>query len=119
MVREVLCYSREKRPMELLTLTADIGRTPEKEKFIDALFPESKLDPNTRPFVFDKPTIFLSARVHPGETPASYVLDGIMQFLLAGTDQSQILLEKFVFKIIPILNPDGVYRGYFRLDTLA
>jgi len=29
------------------------------------------------------------------------------------------LLDNFVFKIIPILDPDGVYRGYYRLDTLA
>ena len=27
------------------------------------------------------------------------------------------MLENFVFKIVPLLNPDGVYRGYFRLDT--
>ena len=47
---------------------------------IEGLFPEGTQD--SRPFVFNKPTIFISSRVHPGETPASYVLDGIMKFLL-------------------------------------
>jgi len=28
-------------------------------------------------------------------------------------------LNQFVFKIVPCLNPDGVYRGYYRLDTFA
>ena len=30
-----------------------------------------------------------------------------------------MLRERFCFKIVPMLNPDGVYRGYYRLDTLA
>jgi len=33
------------------------------------------------------------------------------------TEQGELLRKNFVFKIIPILNPDGVYRGYYRLDT--
>lgn len=65
-----------------------------------------------------KPVIFLTSRVHPGETPASFVLNGLINFLLnEKNEQARILLGRFVFKIIPMLNPDGVYRGYYRLDT--
>lgn len=66
--------------MEMLTVTADSGMQTEREALIEGLFPEGTSD--TRPFVFDKPTIFISSRVHPGETPASFVLDGIVKFLL-------------------------------------
>lgn len=27
--------------------------------------------------------------------------------------------KNFVFKVVPIINPDGVARGYYRLDTMA
>lgn len=117
--REVVCHSREKRPVELITVTKDTKRLEEREELIDGLFPDADKDPTKRPYKFDKPVVFLSARVHPGETPASYVLEGIMKFLMSQTEQAQILLDKFCFKIVPILNPDGVYRGYWRLDTLA
>ena len=35
-----------------------------------------------RPIRFSKPTIFLSSRVHCGETPASFFLQGIYDFLM-------------------------------------
>lgn len=61
--------------------------------------------------------ILLTARVHPGETVASYMLDGVLKALLHPTDKRAAALRShFQFKIVPILNPDGVYNGYFRLD---
>jgi hypothetical protein len=38
---------------------------------------------SSRPFVFaGKKTVFLSARVHPGETCSSFVMNGFIRFLL-------------------------------------
>ena len=70
-----------------------------------------------RPVSFDKPTIFISSRVHCGETIASFFLQGMFDFMAAFSPQAQVLLDNFVFKIIPLLNPDGVERGYWRNDT--
>jgi murein tripeptide amidase MpaA len=35
-----------------------------------------------------KPVIFLTARVHPGETPSSYMLEGMINALLANNKQA-------------------------------
>ena len=118
--REILYYSRERRPMELITFSAKNKMLDEREELIEGMFPDAQGDPSTRAFKFDKPTVFISSRVHPGETPASFVLDGIWKFLTnEKSEQARILRERFVFKVVPMLNPDGVYRGYYRLDTLA
>jgi hypothetical protein len=45
------------------------------------------------------------------ESNASYVMKGTIEFLLSGSEAALFLLRKFVFKIVPMLNPDGVIQG--------
>jgi murein tripeptide amidase MpaA len=68
-------------------------------------------------FLEKKPVVFLTCRVHCGETPAQYMLQGILDKLTDFDDvQTRTLLDNYVFKIIPLLNPDGVARGNWRFD---
>ena len=59
----------------------------------------------------NRPCIVLTGRVHPGESNASWVMKGTLEFLCSSDPVAQTLREAFVFKIIPMLNPDGVING--------
>ena len=61
--------------------------------------------------------VFISGRVHPGETPASHVVHGLVEFLLS-SDPSAVALRKIAtWVIVPMLNPDGVSAGNYRCDA--
>ncbi|XP_063360646.1 cytosolic carboxypeptidase-like protein 5 [Cydia amplana] len=113
--RECVIYSLEGRRVDLLTISSHHGITAEREDRLKHLFPENK----PRAFKFqNKKVIFISARVHPGETPSSFVFNGFLNLLLTRHDPIAIQLRKlYVFKLIPFLNPDGVARGHYRTDT--
>uniref|UniRef100_A0AAX7SZT7 Peptidase M14 domain-containing protein n=1 Tax=Astatotilapia calliptera TaxID=8154 RepID=A0AAX7SZT7_ASTCA len=64
----------------------------------------------------NRPYIVLTSRVHPGESNASWVMKGTLEFLCSNDLVAQSLREAFVFKIIPMLNPDGVINGTNRCD---
>ena len=56
--------------------------------------------------------IVISSRVHPGETVSSFMLKGIIDYLVGPSLGSRLLRDNFVFKVIPMLNPDGVINGH-------
>ncbi|OAF69171.1 ATP/GTP-binding protein-like 5 [Intoshia linei] len=112
--RELLCLSKGGNRIDLITIS-NFSKLTECEDRIDKrLFPEPK--PRCQTFR-DKKVYFLSARVHPGETPSSFVYKGFIEFLLRENDERSVKLRKrFVFKIIPMLNPDGVKCGHYRTN---
>ncbi|KAK6730401.1 hypothetical protein RB195_007084 [Necator americanus] len=62
-----------------------------------------------------KNIVFLSSRVHPGESNSSWMMHGILESLLTSVDpRIEELRSRFVLKIVPILNPDGVINGSHR-----
>jgi len=115
--REMAIRSLEHRRLDLLTISGMNNILDEKEPPVNNLFPEQ--NSLNRPYKFvNKKVVFISARVHPGETCSSYVMNGFIKFLLNPSDaRAAALRSKYVFKLIPMLNPDGVFRGHYRTDT--
>lgn len=61
-----------------------------------------------------KKAVVISARVHPGESNASWIVHGLIGFLLSGGPEAQVLRDRFIWQIVPMLNPDGVVCGNYR-----
>ncbi|XP_048761407.2 cytosolic carboxypeptidase-like protein 5 isoform X10 [Ostrea edulis] len=114
--RELLCHSVDKLRIDLVTVSSCHGISSETEpRFDHNLFPEKDV-PRCKKF-HGKRVFLLSSRVHPGETPASFVFNGFLEFILKENDpRAKSLRRQYVFKFIPILNPDGVQRGHYRTD---
>ncbi|GAB5372866.1 hypothetical protein AAMO2058_001701100 [Amorphochlora amoebiformis] len=91
--RQALCTTRAGNVAELLTIT-DFAS----------------------PGVGERKIVFLSSRVHPGESNASWVMKGILQFLTSDEKEAKFLRKRVVFKIVPMLNPDGVIEGNYRCN---
>ena len=67
----------------------------------------------------NKKAIIFTSRVHPGESNGSYVIKGVIEFLLSNDPAAKNLRKNYIFKIIPMLNPDGVILGNFRMNILG
>ncbi|CAI2375593.1 unnamed protein product [Moneuplotes crassus] len=71
-------------------------------------FNSSELD------ISKRKAIIITGRVHPGESNSSFVVQGILDYLVSDNEAAKQLRNKYVFKIIPMLNPDGVILGNYR-----
>ncbi|XP_067552206.1 cytosolic carboxypeptidase 4 isoform X2 [Pseudorca crassidens] len=96
--QEVLCQTLGGNSCPLVTITA---------------MPESNSAGHLEQ-LRQRPYQVITARVHPGESNASWVMKGTLEFLVSSDPVARLLRENFIFKIIPMLNPDGVINGNHR-----
>ncbi|CAF0963815.1 unnamed protein product [Adineta ricciae] len=100
--QQVLCKTLSGNDCPLLTITSLYNE--------DDMYQDEK---QTIP-IQERSYIVLSARVHPGESNASWIMKGIIDYLLSDEQTARILRDRYVFKIVPMLNPDGVINGCSR-----
>lgn len=89
--RSTLCRTLAGNKCEVLTVT-------------------SKENPTLEP----KRAVIITARVHPGESNASWMMKGLIDYLVSNAPEAVMLRDHFIFKIVPMLNPDGVINGNYR-----
>ena len=93
MKREILCKTLAGNNCDLLTIT----------------------NFNLHPQILEsRKHVVITGRVHPGESNASWMMRGALEFLTGDTLEAKLLRDNFVFKIVPMLNTDGVINGNYR-----
>lgn len=92
--RENLATSVQKRKIDVVTITSEDKRQPDE------------LPP--------KRVVLVMSRLHPSDSPSSYVCQGLMDFLVSSHPIAQLLRSYVIFKVVPMMNPDGVFLGNYR-----
>ena len=73
----------------------------------------------TEPSENKKKGVIITARVHPGETNSSQIMHGVIKFLTSEHADAEILRKNFIFKIVPMVNVDGVVHGNYRCSLVG
>ncbi|XP_075131409.1 cytosolic carboxypeptidase 3 [Leptodactylus fuscus] len=90
----VLCHSLAGNIVYVLTITNPSPATEKPKK--------------------TKKAVIVTARVHPGETNSSWMMKGFLDYILSSRSDARLLRDAFIFKVVPMLNPDGVIVGNYR-----
>eukprot|EP00466_Bigelowiella_natans_P019973 jgi/Bigna1/35118/e_gw1.8.156.1 len=114
MYRQSLCRTRGNNVVELLTITDFGSSSPAGSS--SSSNNSNNCSGGGEIAICSRPIVFLSSRVHPGEANSSWVMKGIIQFLTGESKEARFLRQNAVFKIVPILNPDGVINGNYRCN---
>ena len=105
-----LCHTLAGNSCPILTITHSIFTYyswPEEQKKLEKSaagrrlirIRESKAADNSKKIHQEKKIIFITARVHPGESNASYMVKGLIDFLLGSSKEASLLRKRFIFKI--------------------
>jgi hypothetical protein len=64
-----------------------------------------------------KKTLWLQARQHAWEAGTSHVMEGALRFLISGDERAREVRRRVVFKLMPMMDPDGAADGKVRFNA--
>lgn len=82
------------------------GRPIEKIELTDGNVPDAQ-----------KQRVWIHTAVHPAETTAYFVVEGLLDWLRSGDPYAEALLDHTLLEIVPMANPDGVFLGNYRTNA--
>ena len=120
-----ICDTIGERPCQMLTITDPVNLIAKKSKISlknvddddedDAeLVEEDGNDEEMRAKV-----VVILGRSNPGESCSSFIIQGFIDFLTSQHSVAICLRNYIIFKIIPVMNPDGVFLGNSRVNLLG
>jgi hypothetical protein len=65
----------------------------------------------------NKRTVWLQTRQHAWETGTSYVMEGALRFITSDEGTARALRDNVVFKLTPMMDPDGCATGKVRFNA--
>ena len=140
---QTLCQSENRNPVPILTITSSGLSSPSNSSSLPGISPSqsaqllnSSQNGGSLPCSTNasgsslanlyksqqqqqKPYVLLTSRVHPGETNSSWMMRGVIAFLLSDTASAKRARQNFIFKIVPMLNVDGVINGNHRCSLFG
>lgn len=90
---ESIAESPEGRDIQMITIT-DKNTPPENKKHL----------------------LFIALQ-HSGEDAGGYYAEGMINYLLSDNVEAANIRKKFVYKFVPMMNPDGIYNGITRYNA--
>lgn len=93
--KTVLGQSHQGRDVDLLTIT-------------DPAVPDA-----------GKQTIYIVSRQHAAESAASWSLDAMIEYLVSDDPTAAGMRAAFVWHLVPMVNPDGVFLGNSRANAVG
>lgn len=97
-----------------------LGETLDKRDLTLVKISSDASDDNENNAQANKRNIWITARQHPGETMAEWLVEGLLHSLLDSDNATgRALLNKANFYIVPNMNPDGSVRGHLRTNAVG
>lgn len=64
-----------------------------------------------------KTRVWIHAGIHPAETTSYFTVEGFVEWLLSGAPLAEVLLDQALIEVCPLVNPDGVALGNYRVNA--